>query len=159
MPVMYPVAGKKLYIGSAAIDDQDTDFAESDFSSVSWVEVKGWVQMGAVGDAATLVTSDQISSGRTKKQKGTKNAGSMENVFDILAGDAGQTALRAAVASADNYPFKIDFPLRTGESTPARRLFIGLVMGDPEQGGGPNNPDRFSSTIEINSNVVKVAAA
>lgn len=159
MPTMYPVSGKKLYIGNAAIADKDTDFIADDFEGVTFIEVKGWVQMGPIGDTSALVESDQISTGRTKKQKGVKNAGSMENVFDILAGDAGQNALRAAVSSSDNYPFKIEDPLRSGESTPKTRLFIGLAMGDPEQGGGPNTPDRFSSTIEVNSNIVKVSAA
>lgn len=84
MAKMYPVAGCKLYIGDAAIDDQDDDFDAADFDAVSWTEVKGWVTMGAIGDTAQLVTSDQIGVARTKKAKGNRNAGSMENVFDTV---------------------------------------------------------------------------
>ena len=158
MPTMYPVAGKKLFIGSPAIADKDSDFVKSDFDPVVWTEVKGWVTVGQIGDSAALVTSDQVSTGRTKKQKGAKNAGSMENAFDILEGDPGQDAMQAALASSDNFPIKVEFPLRQGQSTPTTRLFIGLVMGTPEQGGGANDPDRISSTIEINSNLVLVPA-
>lgn len=158
MPQMYSVAGKKIFIGNSTVSDQDDDFIESDFSGQSWTEIKGWVTMGAVGGEAALVTSEQINSGYTKKGKGVKNSGSMANTFDILEGDAGQADLIAAIASSANFAFKIEFPLRAGQATPTMRLLVGLAMGFNESGGGPNDPDRFESTIELQNNVVRVAA-
>lgn len=160
MAKMYPVAGSKIYIGNAPIADQDDDFVEADFSGVTWTEIKGWVTMGAHGDAATLVTSDQIGNSRTKKAKGTRNAGSMENVFDVVADDPGQLALIAAEKTDDNYPFRIvynDAP--AGGGTPSEHKFIGLVMSANRAGGGANDPRRMNATIEINSNLVFTAAA
>ncbi|MBY8918824.1 hypothetical protein KUG85_04720 [Nitratireductor sp. L1-7-SE] len=162
MAKMYPVAGCKFYIGSAAIDDQDDDFVAADFDAVTWIEVKGWVTMGASGDSATLVTSDQIGNKRTKKAKGTRNAGSMENTFDVVADDPGQLAMIAAEQTDDNYPFRTvynDAPTTGPAPTPSESLFIGLVMSKSRAGGGANDPRRMNSTVEINSNIVHVAAA
>jgi hypothetical protein len=110
MPQLFPVAGAKFFIGAAVNsvpDDADVD--ATDFASVSFTEVKGWQTMGAVGDAATLISEDIISSGRTLKAKGTRNAGSMQNNFIILPNDPGQIALIAAESTDYNYPFKIAF--------------------------------------------------
>lgn len=158
MAEMHSIAGERIYISSAAISDKDTDFVEGDFSSVTWIEIPGWTQRGQFGDTSTVVTSDQIGRPRVKKAKGTANAGTMENVFDRNDGDAGQAKLKAARASSDNYAFRVLDPLRTGESTPAAAMFIGLVMSAPRNSGGPNDPDRISCSIEINSNIVEVAA-
>jgi hypothetical protein len=155
---MFPVAGKKLYIGNTVMADQDDDWDSTDFSTQTWTEIKGWVTQGQIGNTRQLVTSDQINAAYTKKLKGTGNSGSMQNTFDILPGDAGQAALLAAIASDDNYAFKIEWPLLTGQSTPNTRLFVALAMSDQEQGGGPNTPDRFQSTLEIQNNVVRVAS-
>jgi len=152
MAQLYPVAGSKIYIGGAPMDDTDDDMVEADFSSVTWTEVKGWTQMGRVGDSGALITSDQINVGRTKKAKGTRNAGSMENTFDIVPADPGQLALIAATAVVDNYPFRVD--LSSGE----KRYFVGIVMSSQDQGGGANTGSNMAATVEINSNVVRVAA-
>lgn len=162
MAKMYPVAGSKFYIGDAPMDDQDADFAADDFEAVVWTEVKGWVTMGASGDAAALVTSDQIGNARTKKAKGTRNAGSMENVFDTVKDDPGQIALIAAEQTANNYPFRIvynDAPTTGVSPTPSESLFIGLVMSKSRAGGGANDPRRTNATIEINSNIVEIPAS
>lgn len=160
MAKMYAVAGCRIYVGDAAIEDKDSDFQESDFNLVNWVEVKGWVTMGAHGDAATLVTSDQIDVGRTKKAKGTRNAGSMECVFDVVADDIGQLQLLAAEKTDDNWPIRVvynDAP--AGGGTPSENKFIALVMTSQRQGGGANDPRRMGITLEINSNLVFTAAA
>lgn len=162
MAKMYPVAGCKFYIGDAAIDDQDEDFVAEDFDAVTWIEVKGWVTMGAHGDAATLVTSDQIGNPRTKKAKGTRNAGSMENVFDVVADDPGQLAMIAAERTNQNYPFRVvynDAPATGAAPTPSESMFIGIVLSGQRSGGGANDPRRRALTVEINSNIVEVEAS
>lgn len=162
MAKMYPVAGCKFYISDAPIDDQDEDFIAADFDEVDWVEVKGWVTMGASGDTSTLVSSDQIGNKRTKKAKGTRNAGTMENAFDVVKDDAGQLALLAAEKSDDNYGFRIvynDAPTVGASPTPSEAMFIGMVMSASYTGGGANDPQRMNSTIELNSNRVEIAAA
>lgn len=160
---LYPVAGAKLYIGGAAMATQTDDFVASDFTSVVWTLIDGWEQMGPVGDTAQLISTDLINRGRTTKQKGTRNAGSMQNRFAILGTDAGQLALIAAEKTRNNYPFKIEFDdAASGPASPApqpsKRYFVGLVMSAQEAGGQANTARMLESTIEINSNVVPVAA-
>ncbi len=158
-----PVAGMKFYIGST-LSDSSTDFAEADFTAAnaspdSWVLVDGWEQMGAVGDAVTDIATTLINRGRTVHQKGTADAPGMSNVFAKIAGDAGQAALIAAGAASvkNNYTFKITGSETTG--TPSKIYFLGLVMGTPEQGGGANAVRKLAANIQINSNVVFVAAS
>ena len=159
---LLPVAGMKLYQG-AVMNDQASDFVEADFiaanaSPDSWVLVDGWEQMGPVGDAAADIATTLINRGRTVHQKGTADAPPMSNVFAILPSDPGQIALIAAGKPSvkDNYSYKI---LGNETGTPSKLYFIGLVMGTPEQGGGANTVRKLTANIQINSNVVHVAAA
>ena len=156
------VAGQKIYIGGV-LDDQADDFVASDFTGQSWTEIDGWTQCGAAGDTAQLITSSLINRGRDVKQKGTKNAGSMQNVFAIIPGDAGQTALIAASNTNKNYAFRIDnndaaLSPASPVPQPSKRYFVGLVMTAEEAGGSANTVQNLNATIEINSNIVKVAA-
>lgn len=101
------VSGQKIYIGGQ-LDDKSTDFVASDFAAQSWVEIDGWSQCGAAGDTSALISTDLINRGRTIKQKGTRNAGQMQNVFAIVPNDAGQIALIAAEGTNKNYAFRVD---------------------------------------------------
>jgi hypothetical protein len=150
---LYPVAGSKLFIGGV-LADKSTDFVEADFAGQSeeWTEIDGWSTMGSSGDTAALITTSLINRGRDVKQKGTWNAGQMQNTFAIIETDPGQIALIGASKTRDNYAFKIEL------SSGGERLFIGLVMSAEEAGGEANTINNLSATIEINSNIVKVAA-
>lgn len=158
---LYPVAGSKIFIGGVKAT-QIADFSASDFSSVVWVEIDGWSQMGAIGDSAQVINTELINRGRTVKQKGTRNAGSMENVFAEIAGDAGQAALIAAEKTSSNYAFKIegdDAATSPASPTPqpSKVYFVGLVTSAQKAGGTANTVKNLNVTIEINSNVVDVA--
>lgn len=161
---LYPVAGSKIFIGGVKAT-QAADFVAADFSAQTWVEIDGWSTYGAIGDTAQVISTDLINRGRTTKQKGTANAGSMQNVFAVIGGDAGQAALLTAGAGSNknNYAFKIEFddaatsPV-SPTPTPSMRYFIGLVTTAQEAGGTANTVQNLNATIEINSNIVKVAA-
>jgi len=154
------VAGSKIFIGPQT-DDKPTDFTEAEFDALTgWIEVDGWETMGGFGDSAALISTSLINRGRDIKQKGTRNAGSMENNFTVLPDDAGQIAVNAAEATNKNYAFKVEYDdLPTAGTNPTTDFFVGLVMGKPETGGTANTIRMFSPTIEINSNVVRKAAA
>lgn len=124
---MYPVAGSKIYIGNNPIDEKSVDFVEADFSAVTWTEIKKWTTMGSIGDSAQLITSEIISEQRTKKIKGTRNAGSMQNVFNIEPNDPGQLALIAAEARKDNYPFRIV----ANDALPTRSFVTTMTIASP----------------------------
>lgn len=158
MADLYPVAGWKIYIGGTKAS-QTTDFVAGDFSGESWTEIDGWSQAGSFGDAAQVITTALINRNRDAKQKGTANAGTMENVFAWLPDDSGQAALEAAAAPSvkDNYAFKIEASDTSG-STPTTFYFIALAMGFSRQGGGANTIMNVACTLELNSNIVEVAA-
>jgi hypothetical protein len=125
---LYPVAGAKFYIGPAVNsvpDDADIDAA--DFAAISFTEVKGWQTMGAIGDAAALITESVISQGRDLKGKGTRNAGSMQNNFIVLPTDAGQVAMIAAEATDYNYSFKLAFD----DAPPAKTSTVTVTIAAP----------------------------
>lgn len=160
MANLYPVAGCRIFIGSAAVEDNDDDLVLADFSGVTWTEIKSWTQMGDFGDSAALITTPIIGIGRDKKQKGTNNAGSMQNVFASKPGDAGQTALLLASKTKNNYPIKIvlnDAPAVGSAPAPGERYFYALVMTASESGGNANTIRNLNATLEINSNIVAVA--
>jgi hypothetical protein len=237
---LYAVNGARIYIGGVK-DEQSTDFVAADFSSATWVEIKKWTQMGKIGDTSALISQNIIAEKRDKKAKGTRNAGSMQNIFAVSPADAGQIALIAAETDVNNYAFKILFDdapvvksavvtatiatpgvitwtghglsvgdaisfsttgalptgitagttyyvktvidansfsiaatsggsaiattgtqsgVHTGTTVPSGTLkyFVGLVMTVNEAGGSANTARNIDATIEINSNIVTVAA-
>ncbi|RVJ40806.1 hypothetical protein [Sinorhizobium medicae] len=149
MAQLYPVAGAKIYIGAAVNDvPDDADIVESLFTSVTFTEIKGWQTMGAIGDAAALITESIISSGRDLKAKGTRNAGSMQNNFIILPDDVGQIALIEAEATPYNYPFKLLF----NDAPPAKTSTVTITVATPgviswnAHGLAAGTPVKFSTT-------------
>jgi hypothetical protein len=82
----------------------------------------------------------------------------MALVCDQDLSDAGQLALIAAGKTRNNYPFKIEATDAPVGGTASQRLFLGLVMGTPETFEGANDVRKLQANIEINSNIVVVAA-
>lgn len=101
-------AGCKFYIGGNLAATL-ADFTEASFASQTWVEVDGWMTKGDLGDSAEEITTPLINRGRVIKQKGTFDAGTMENVFAWTPGDAGQQALIAASKDRLDRAFKVEY--------------------------------------------------
>ena len=160
MSHLFATAGSKLYIGAAKAFN-GTDFIATDFTTgePAWTEIGGTTNLGSAGDTSELITSNQIANARTRKLKGTRNAGSMEVVCDLDYADAGQLALIAAENTKDTYAFKLVFNDAPVGGTPSERYFVALVMSTAEQMDEANNAMKLNSTLEIDSNIVRVAAA
>lgn len=148
MSDLFAVAGSKIFIGGVK-PAQLTNFTASDFSGETWTEIDGWETCGAIGDVAEVISTNLINRGRTVKQKGTRNAGTMENTFAVIDNDPGQAALKVAESADDNYAFKIEWS--TGEVF----FFVALVMSKARPGGGANTVQMIAATMEINSNIVE----
>lgn len=147
MATLYPVSGCKYYIG-AAIELPDTDIDESTFDAVSWTEVKSWMEAGALGDAAALITTPLIDRSRDIKQKGTRNAPSRQDNFAVVASDPGQLAMIAAEATNHNYPFKVllnDAPAETSATVTISNASPGVVTWTGH-GLAVNTPVVFTTT-------------
>ncbi|GJE00546.1 hypothetical protein [Methylobacterium isbiliense] len=162
MAKRYPVAGCKFFISTAAMDEPDETLDATAFTAITWTEVKNWKEMGSIGDAAQVITDQIIGDARDHKALGTKNAGSMQNLFSNDPTDAGQQALVNAAGTNVNYGFKLemnDKPATGSSPKNSLRYFVGLVATAQETGGTANNIRSLSATIEINSKIVRVAAS
>jgi len=154
MPI-FPTNGAKMFIGGA-VDDRDTDFVEADFAAESWLEINGMTNMGEFGDTSEVITANIINLNRTKKAKGTRNAGNMAAVAAFNASDPGQLALRAAEKTSLNYAFRVVFNDAPPGGHPSERMFVALVMGARTTFNEANNVVNLTGGLEINSNIVEI---
>lgn len=163
MSHLFATAGAKLYIGGAKAFT-GTDFTASNFptegeGAITWVQIKGTTNLGSAGDTSELITSNQIGIARTRKAKGTRNAGAMEIAVDLDYADAGQLALIAAEKTKETHAFKLVFNDAPAGGTPSERLFVALIMSAAEQFDEANSVMKLNASLEIDSNIVRVAAA
>ncbi|MBL4919323.1 hypothetical protein [Szabonella alba] len=103
---IFATNGAKLYIG-AALAAKSSDFVLADFDGETWAEIGEIEGLGSVGDTSAEITFDSVSSSRTRRLKGTRNAGTMEVVCGVDYADAGQIALLAAEKATHDYAFKM----------------------------------------------------
>lgn len=155
---LFTTAGSQLFIGGP-LSFTGINFVQSDFNAVSWTKIGGTTNLGSSGDTSELVTSNQIDRDRTRKAKGVRNAGSMPLICDLDYADPGQIALIAAEKTRHTYAFKLVFNDAPVGGTPSERYFVALVMSAGEQYDEANSVMKLNSTLEIDSNIVRVPAA
>lgn len=158
MSNVFGTAGMQIDIGAAPMSFTGSDLTSSDFNSVSWTAIGGHTNIGSAGDTSELVTSNQIASARTRKLKGVRNAGATELVLDLDYADPGQIALIAAEKTHYTYPFRLTLNDAPPGGTPSYRYFVALVMSQSEQYDEANSVMKLNCTLEIDSNIVRVAA-
>lgn len=107
MSRLYPVAGSKIFIGTAV--SAAALVTASDFAGMVWTEIDGWTNAGSIGDTTEIITQKLINQTRVRKAKGTRDAGTMENQFVPMGDDAGQQAFIAAIEDCAPYAFRIDW--------------------------------------------------
>ena len=158
---VFKTAGSKIFIGPV-IPDSPTgiDFVVGDFTSLSpYVEIKNTTNLGAFGDTAAAITSDEVGRERTRKAKGTRNAGTMTLTCNDNPTDPGQLACYAAEQDdVNNYAFQVTMNDAVVGGTASVRYFAAKVTSTPENLGGPNQFAAVTFTLDIDSNVVRVAA-
>lgn len=155
---IYATNGAKLYIGGA-LAAKSADFVEADFTSQTWVEIGEVEALGTVGDTSAEITFDSISANRTRRLKGTRNAGSMEVVMGIDYEDPGQIALIAAEKTIHDYAFRIVMNDAPAGGTASERLFVAKVGSAAEALETANNVMKLNASLWVNSNVVHVDAS
>jgi hypothetical protein len=149
-------AGTRVFIGGTTTD---MDESQGTFEADSYVEIEEVESIGDFGDAAESVPFTSLSDNRVRKLKGPRDAGTCALVVGDFPGDAGQTALVAAEATAFDYRFKVignDALTLGGDGSVS--YFAAKVMGKKKSVGAANNVVRRTFDLGINSDILEVAA-
>ena len=154
---IYATNGAKLFIGGA-LASKAADFVFADFSAQTWVEIGETEGIGSLGDTSAEIAFDGIGSKRTRRLKGTRNAGTMEVVCGLDYADAGQIALLAGEKARGEFAFKLVLNDAPAGGTPSERYFVAAVGSAVEAMDTANNVMKLNASLWVNSNVVKVDA-
>jgi len=143
-------AGTTIGISAAAPATQDA----AGYAALTYTEIGGPDQLGTIG-ANTNKVEFQPLKGPKQKHKGSTDYGSLQPSIAADGSDAGQVLLQTASNPTNNalYSFLVTYP------DGAKRYFQGRVFGYPEDVGNADSILMVKPTIEINTAIVKVAAA
>lgn len=155
--MIFATNGAKLYIGGP-ITVPSTDLNAASFTAETWVEIGETENLGTFGDTSAEIAFDAIASSRTRRLKGTRNAGSLELVCGLDYSDAGQLALIAAEKTIFDYAFRIAFNDAPPGGTASERMFAAKVASVAEALDAANSVMKLNGQLWINSNIVKIAA-
>ncbi|KEP68528.1 hypothetical protein DL1_11420 [Thioclava dalianensis] len=155
---IYATNGAKLFIGGSMTVDGD-DLTVTDFDGETWVEVGETENLGKFGDTSNEITFAGLASGRQRRLKGVRDAGTMEVICGIDYADPGQLALISAEKTIFDYAFKVVLNDAPEGGTPSERYFAAAVGSASEALDTADNVMKLNSTLWINSNVVRVNAA
>lgn len=150
-------AGSKVYYCATV---NPTAATTSAYAALTWVELTGVESVGAFGDTSQAVTFDLLAEGRTRKLKGSRDAGNMaiNCVRDPLS--ASQAAMVGFEATAFSYAFKV--LLADGadaNDTDSAFYCTGKVMDAPVNVGGPNDPTRRTFNVAIDTAIFEARGA
>lgn len=147
-------AQSRVFIGTTGLANSQVDY-EAD----SYVEIGEVEDLGEFGDTAEEVTFTALADRRTRKFKGSFNAGSLTVTCGSDPSDPGQDALIAAFASDFDYNFKVTLNDEvTLGGTPTTLFFAGKVMSKSRNVGQVNNIVKQKYMVGINTEILEVAA-
>jgi len=106
--MIYTMANTKIFISENPVPAK-LEVTPEDFQGINWIEIKGLFNVGELGAEQTVNEYELINSDWVMKAKGTRNGGTMTNVFIPLHLDPGQMKFREAIE--DNcrpYAFRVE---------------------------------------------------
>jgi len=143
-------AGTRIAI-TAGIPASQT---KAGYEALTFTTVSGVESIPAFG-AQTTVNTFQPLDGPQEKHKGPTNYGSIQIPMALDSRDAGQNLVRAAAAPTNNaqYAYRVTYP------DGAVRYFLGRAFGLQETPGSATNVLMQTTTVEINTDIVRVDPA
>jgi hypothetical protein len=117
-------AGATIAIGGSIYGSPNTTLAESlvEFKAITYTQIGEVEEIGEFGDERTIVPFISLADGRTRKARGSADAGDLQITFAYDAADAGQDALQTAFnvssQNLDQYPFRVRLNDATGLGSP-----------------------------------------
>lgn len=151
-------AGSKIFIGGVAASTVDT---QAEYEALSLVEIGEVEDLGEFGDSVSPITFTPLSTRRVNKFKGSFDAGNITLNLGRDVTNAGQLALRNALASDFDYAFKVTLN-DAGAGSPGdttKIYFRGKVMSFTTNVSNVDSITRASVSIAINSEILEVVAA
>ena len=142
-------AGSALAITAATPATKDA----AGYAALTFTEIGGIDKIGGIGAVFAKVEFQPLK-GPKEKHKGSRDNGSLAPSMALDESDAGQALMRTAADDATSklYAFEVTYP------TGAKRYFQGRVFGMPENTEGADTILMATPTVEISTDIVKVAA-
>lgn len=142
----------------AAVLGAPATFDQAGFEALTFENIGQVSNIPAFGPTVQVVESNPLATGITEKFVGFVNYGSVALEADYDDEDAGQSLVTSAVDTGDA-SFGQDFSFELTYSTGAKRYWVGKFFSATENPGSANSMVSTSMNVEINSPVLKVAAA
>lgn len=158
---IFTMSNTRIYISDEPVNAK-LEVEPSDFDGINWVEIGGLYNVGELGGDQTINEFELINSDWVVKSKGTRNGGTMTNVFIPMHLDAGQSKFREAINDKCGvYAFRV---MRGADCAPSANVTIsladpgvvtweghGLTNGQPvvfnEDGGGTLPSEIVAGTV------------
>lgn len=123
---------------------------QAGFAALTYTAIGEIVDLGEFGKEFNLVTHTALGQRQTKKFKGSFNNGALQLQMGRDTTDAGQTALRTALASDNSYSFRVVLQNGTTLYFTAKVMSYRTVVGSVDQITGA------TTAVEIDSEIVEV---
>jgi hypothetical protein len=120
------------------------------FNALTFTTVGEVTDIGEFGKEYNLVSHTPVGGRQVKKFKGSYNNGSIQVQMGRDSSNAGQTAMKTALASDASYSFKITLQDLT------KIYFTGKVMSYKTNVGSVDQITGATTTIEIDSDITEV---
>lgn len=122
--MVYTMANTKIFISENPVPAK-LEVTPEDFQGINWIEMKGLFTVGELGGEQAINEFELINSDWMMKAKGTRNGGTMANVFIPLALDPGQTKFREAIEEKCRpYAFRVE---RGADCAPEATVTISIA--------------------------------
>ncbi len=125
------------------------------YAALTYINVGEVTSIGAYGSTTDVITHMPLATGRVEKFKGFTNNGSIAMDMARDAADLGQIALSSGADGANKnaqHSFKVTYP--SGDID----YFQARIFGYSKNPGGANSIVSASTSVEVNSDIVEVAA-
>lgn len=127
--------------------------------ALTWVELEEVENLGEFGDDAEEVVFKAIKDGRSRKMKGSSDAGTIELTVGRDPLDEGQQAMAAAAKTKFQYAIKIEAADAADENDDNSIFYFGaLVMSGRNNFGGTDDITRTTFRLAINTEILEVAS-
>lgn len=151
-------AGTKLYISASQPATED----QAGYEALSWTQVKDVTDLGEYGVSYEEITHKPLDSRETVKLKGGRDSGNLSVQMAKWSKDGvkdpGQVILFAALASDDDYSFKVEYNDNPGGASNSVDYFQGKVMSAPKGVGATGSTTNQNPTISISGGIIEVDA-